>query len=260
MVCLDQLYISNKKYAIRLDYQNENLGLLEKTPILKFEKVFKHCINSNEHSLFYEVRLENGLLKKYILSDKNSGNTLKLKEVNYQKRIDLYNSKKGLIARADISSNMGDITVAENEKIRDLQEEADFLETVFFRNYIENYLFSKDEEIVLFNCDEKKIEFFNKEGKLVNWVEMQFEPVINAGFKAIISDKETGVFYSIFKESGKFKLGQIDLKTGKITLKTSIEASTIKKAEIIRGRLFLLGIPKNVKGVSKYQFLSKNIF
>ena len=259
--CLNQLYITNKDYGVRLDYQNKRLVPIEKTPIDKLETAFENCICSNENTLFYEVNLKNGLLKRYIEASRNSDETSLLREVCDKKHAAAYDAARGIIGEGNVATNItssGD--KVENCRTRKAQAKADFLQNVFYKNYLENYIHTKDNEVVLFNCDEKKIEIFDEKGELINWVEMQFEPVINAGFKAIISDKETGTYYSIFKEGRQFEIGHINLETGTIGLKQSMEVSAIKRAEIVGGKLFVLGIPENSSGIKRNELMVKNLF
>lgn len=258
--CLNQLYVSNKKYSIRLDYAEQQLTPIEKIPTYEFDALFENCLCSNKNAFFYEIKLNNGLRKRYIKANKNAESSSLLKEIFYKERSEKYTADLKLISEGNTATNMGDIGVCENEKIRNLQEDSYFLETVFHRNPLENYLFSIDETIVFFNNDQQQIEFFDTEGVPVDSVQMQFSIAKNSNLSSIILDQETGIFYALTNESGNKFLSQIDLEKGILATKHSIEVQSFEKIKMVGNKLFVLGIPKKATGLKRKELMVKNIF
>jgi hypothetical protein len=71
----------------------------------------------------------------------------------------------GLIMEGQSISNTGDVSRGENDYIRTRQTDADFLQRVFYNNPQDNFLFLAGGELILFNHDEQRIEYFDAEGQ-----------------------------------------------------------------------------------------------
>lgn len=252
--CLDKLYIGNKTHNINLDYSSGQFVPLSQMLNSDYDSFFENCICQDEQSLIYEFKLQNGLVKKYVKADKRTGDSALFKEIKEEQRLANYKQDVALINEAHTVSNMGDIDVCENERVRRVQAQGDFMEQVFYKNFAENYLFTLDEQFVLFNHEERKIEFFGEED--------HFIPMDFASDKSymglVLLDKTTQKIHAAFHVPKGIALKEVNLTTGQAGKEHFLEVAHFEKIKIQSDVAFVLGVREGAgAGVLKSFFIKK---
>lgn len=235
--CLDQFFLVNKNYSINLEYENGQFIPLSQMLNTDYETLFANCICQDKNRLFYEFKQTNNLVKKYIEADKKTGESHLFKEIREADRLENYAQDLWLMNEGATIANTGDIGAVENKRIRNLQNQGDFLENIFHRNFAKNYLFLIREKLVLFNHEEGKIEFFG--------TEQYSKPMTFVTDKSysglILFDAETEKFYAGFRENAGLNLKAINLKTGLTEDDFFLEIASFQKISVRNNVIFILG-------------------
>jgi len=253
--CLDKFFISNKTHNINLDYTSGQFVPLNKMLNSDYETLFEHCVCQDEKNLFYEIKSANGLVKKYVKADKTTGNSTLFKEIREEKRLENYKRDLSLIQEGNSISNMGDIDVGENERIRKIQSQGDFLEQVFYKNFTDNYFFTLNDQLVLFNHEERKIEVFGEESAFV--------PMTFVGDKdyigLILFDKIKQKFYAAFNIPKGIELREVNLKTGQAERNYFLDVAFFEKIKVQNDIAFVLGIREGAGTHATKSFFIKKL-
>ncbi len=253
--CLDKLYIGNKTHNINLAYASGQFVPLSQMLNSDYKILFEDCICQNESSLIYEIKLYNGLVKKYVKANKKTGESALFKEIKEEQRLENYKQDIALINESQVINNMGDIDVGENERIRKIQSQGDFMEQVFYKNFADNYLFSLDDQFVLFNHEERKIEFFGEEEY---FIPMEFAE--NKSYMGLVLlDKTSKKLHAAFNVPKGIALKEINLNTGQTEQEHFLEVAHFEKMQIQNDIVFVLGVREDAGPDETKSFFIKKL-
>jgi len=253
--CLDKLFIGNKTHNINLDYTEGQFVPLNKMLNSDYETLFSNCLCQDNASLFYEFKIKNGLIKRYVKANKKTGASALVKEIKEEKRLENYQQDLALIQKGNTISNMGDIDACENKRIRRIQSQGDFMEQVFYKNYTENYFFVLNNQLILFNHEERKIEFFGEKN--------EFTPMLFAEEKnyigLILVDKTTQKVHAAFNAPKGIALKEVNLKTGLTETEHLLDLTNFEKIKIQNDIAFVLGVRKGAGTNTTKSFFIKKL-
>ncbi|MGK0364064.1 MAG: hypothetical protein ACI85O_001118 [Saprospiraceae bacterium] len=252
--CLDKFFISNKTHNINLDYTSGQFIPLSQMLNSDYETLFKNCTCQDETNLFYEFKLANGLIKKYVQADKRTGESALFKEIREEQRLENYKQDLAMIQEGNSTSNMGDINAFDNKRIRRTQSQGDFMEQVFYKNFKENYVFKLNDQLVLFNHEERKIEFFGEQNDFVSMTFADDKDYIGL----ILVDKMTQKIHAAFNVPKGIALKEVNLRTGQTEREHFLEIANFEKIRVQNDVAFVLGVREGAgAGAVKSFFIKK---
>ncbi len=210
--CNNTIYVvtANSVYPVR--YENSKLVLDNRVPIETFEKFVRPCQLKKKDALYYLHQKDNGLVSTIYKFNKNSSQSEIIRIIASEAQLENYQADLDLIHTCHDITNITTTDCRENERIRNIQEEGDFLETIFYKPEYPIYIYKKDEQLVLLNHIENKIEIFQND-QFLNIAETQYLNDRN-WLKKIVIDKYTEKAYGIFNYKSGIGVKEIDIETG----------------------------------------------
>jgi len=240
--CRNRLYLLANYRYINLGYTRAQIVPLETMKYIDYIGAYRDCRCSTEEAMYYENVAYQGLLKRYLRASLTNGALDNFRQVLYAEQLDNYMADLGLIMEGQSISNTGEVSRGENDYIRTRQTDADFLQRVFYNNPQDNFLFLAGGELILFNHDEQRIEYFNTEG--------QQEQVIPAYYVEhkdwngrVIQDLKTEAFYALLRDETGYLLAPIDLNKGQIAEPVPLNILFYDDIAIYNNTAFVLGTP-----------------
>lgn len=240
--CRNRLYLLANYRYINLGYTRAQIVPLETMKYTDYIGAYRDCRCSTEEAMYYENLAYQGLLKRYLRTSLTNGTLDNFRQVLYAEQLDNYMADLGLIMECQSISNTGDVSKAENDYIRTRQTDADFLQRVFYNNPQDNFLFLSGGELILFNHDEQRIEYFDAEGR-----PKQVMPAHYVQHKdwndRVIQDIKTESFYALLRDETGYLLAPIDLSTGQIGEPVPLNILFYDDIAIYNNTAFVLGTP-----------------
>lgn len=240
--CRNRLYLLANYRYINLGYTRAQIVPLETMKYTDYIGAYRDCRCSTEEAMYYENVAYQGLLKRYLRASLTNGALDNFRQVLYAEQLDNYMADLGLIMEGQSISNTGDVSREENDYIRTRQTDADFLQRVFYNNPQDNFLFLAGEELILFNHDEQRIEYFDAEGQ-----PKQAMPAHYVQHKdwngRVIQDIKTASFYALLRDETGYLLAPIDLSTGQIGEPVPLNILYYDEIAIYNSTAFVLGTP-----------------
>jgi hypothetical protein len=240
--CRNRLYLLANYRYINLGYTRAQIVPMETMKYTDYIGAYRDCQCSTEEAMYYENVAYQGLLKRYLRASLTNGALDNFRQVLYAEQLDNYMADLGLIMDGQSISNTGDVSRAENDYIRTRQTDADFLQRVFYNNPQDNFLFQTGGELILFNHDEQRIEYFDAEGR-----SKQVIPAYYVQHKdwngRVIQDLKTEAFYALLRDESGYLLAPIDLSTGQIGEPVPLNILYYDETAIYNSTAFVLGTP-----------------
>jgi hypothetical protein len=240
--CRNRLYLLANYRYINLGYTRAQIVPMETMKYTDYIGAYRDCQCSTEEAMYYENVAYQGLLKRYLRASLTNGALDNFRQVLYAEQLDNYMADLGLIMDGQSISNTGDVSRAENDYIRTRQTDADFLQRVFYNNPQDNFLFQTGGELILFNHDEQRIEYFDAEGR-----SKQVIPAYYVQHKdwngRVIQDLKTEAFYALLRDESGYLLAPIDLSTGQIGEPVPLNILYYDEIAIYNSTAFVLGTP-----------------
>lgn len=240
--CRNRLYLLANYRYINLGYTRAQIVPMETMKYTDYIGAYRDCQCSTEEAMYYENVAYQGLLKRYLRASLTNGALDNFRQVLYAEQLDNYMADLGLIMEGQSISNTGDVSRAENDYIRTRQTDADFLQRVFYNNPQDNFLFQTGGELILFNHDEQRIEYFDAEGR-----SKQVIPAYYVQHKdwngRVIQDLKTEAFYALLRDESGYLLAPIDLSTGQIGEPVPLNILYYDEIAIYNSTAFVLGTP-----------------
>lgn len=259
VTCLGGLYLEYSDYMVLVEYDNEKLTPVEKMEIADYNSLFNNCKDSDEDNFLLEYVNLNGLVKNYLLVNRNNSKQYEFKQVYYKEILDSYFQDIGFLNWGTTLNNMGEISKEENEYLRNIQEDADFCENFIYKNTTQNYTSILTENgPILFNFDESKVEIFDSKGNETFSSEILFNQYKLNSKNEVVVDEELGIFYFIGETKTGVVLHQISEDFASISNSVQLDLKSYKRIEIINGVIYALGI-KNSKITNLPDFFYQRI-
>ncbi|MCI4651333.1 carboxypeptidase-like regulatory domain-containing protein [Phaeodactylibacter sp.] len=240
--CRNRLYLLANYRYINLGYTRAQIVPMETMKYTDYIGAYRDCQCSTEEAMYYENVAYQGLLKRYLRASLTNGALDNFRQVLYAEQLDNYMADLGLIMEGQSISNTGDVSRAENDYIRTRQTDADFLQRVFYKNPQDNFLFLAGGELILFNHDEQRIEYFDADGR-----SKQVIPAYYVQHKdwngRVIQDIKTEAFYALLRDESGYLLALIDLSTGQIGEPVPLNILYYDEIAIYNSTAFVLGTP-----------------
>lgn len=238
--CNDIIYVLSTNNAYAISANTYTLETISKIPIDTFNQFLKPCKLRVGNKLYYINKQYNGLLSKVTMYNTDTEEYRTIRIISNQKQLENYKEDVGFIAKSQSIGNIRTNDIAENERIRNIQEDGDFLLTIFYKPKYPIYISTKKEKLVLLNHIEKRIEIYNKD---ILESEIAIDYVLAPNWlKKVKTDQITGKIYTIFDLKKGIGIKEINLENGTTklvgTLDTAIQ--NYNHIEISNGHIFYL--------------------
>ena len=230
--CHNNSFLLTEKIAYQLSLEGDEIKIESEHKKKVFNAYVKACHTANDQYSYYVFERMNGLEKLLERYDNTTGETITFHVVAEADRINNMMEDINWIVYGKKSINVGDINDLENDYIRNAQAESDFLSRVFYRPDLPIYLYSVEQDLVLFNHTQGKIEYFDQEGNWEHVREIDYQKD-KSWEKQLIFDQTGKMVYGLFDHRKGFILKQIDPYSGQITLSGLIEEVYIEKIQIV---------------------------
>lgn len=229
--------------------------MIEKINAVDFYKLFGKCIGNFKSTYMYELVKMNGLHKLYFVVNADSFHIAK--SIVFDKKIKNYIDDKGFIEYGKNVSTMEITDYASNLQIRRDQASSFILENIIHKNRVNNFCFVYDNNFVLFNFDEAKMEWFDNEGKAKKTIESVDFLASDQYKNFVLQDKLGGKFYVVKNLRDDYQICMIDMNTGIVNDCLSLNIAFFESIEIINGNVFILGRKNNIE-FNKLYYKSNN--
>jgi len=236
--CNNVIYIIAKNYAYPLAVKDYKIQIEPKIQIDTFDDNIRPCKLRIENDLYFIRKYMNELVSVISRYDIEKEEHSLISIISEDDLVRGFKEKFGLIQRATQAKSVHTNSYAENQKFRSLQENSDFYIEVFFKPEFPVYINSTEENIVIFNHIERKLEWYLKD-ELEDEVEIDYV-FDDKWLKEIRFDKLTEKAYGIY-----------DLKTG----------IGVKRINLSNGNIELVGIVDTpIQSQSKIQIFNNSIY
>ena len=238
--CLGSVDIINGKkvYPVVME-EDIILGLGEAVGFHKYDWEVMKCKLANDENVYYQIYSYYGQRIRYHLFGKDRNTNYVFTEIYDEEKIRLlYEDMLPLLLADKYGNDMTVDTPERMEQIRNDQEELDG-KMQFFYQPIYAPLFQQQNELVLFDCFNGEIKFYNKNGNPLRSIEIAFYK--KEGWnKEIIQDAETEKFYSLFSTKTGKAVCEINIRTGKLKELVYFNSNSLNKLELKNGQLYFL--------------------
>ncbi|MBK7636615.1 MAG: carboxypeptidase-like regulatory domain-containing protein [Saprospiraceae bacterium] len=253
--CRGDLYLKLGDEFILIDIIDDTFQMIEKINAVDFYKLFGKCIGNFKSTYMYELVKMNGLHKLYFVVNADSFHIAK--SIVFDKKIKNYIYDKGFIEYGKNVSTMEITDYASNLQIRRDQASSFILENIIHKNRVNNFCFVYDNNFVLFNFDEAKMEWFDNEGKAKKTIESVDFLASDQYKNFVLQDKLGGKFYVVKNLRDDYQICMIDMNTGIVNDFLSLNIAFFESIEIINGNVFILGRKNNIE-FNKLYYKSNN--
>lgn len=240
--CNDLVYLTNATKAQPIEVNNKQLFFGTAIAIDTFERFIEPCKAIVNSDIYYLLESVNGMrrdIRKYNLEDHTM---MAVRTIADAEQIENYKSDLGLLRRGAISSNNNekDITPAESKRIRRLQMETDFRAQVFYKSNFPVFLFVENDELLIFNHLESKIEVYLK-GAWKKEIQINY-PSDKNWLKQIVFDNTRNKVYVLLKNEKGTLLKQLNTKDGSLRTIDLIPVPfyQLEKVRVCDGELFYM--------------------
>ena len=118
-----------------------------------------------------------------------------VKSIFNPKQLQNYIDELGLIEKSQVISNITTNSIAENERIRNLQEDGDFYLKVFYKPEFPIYLSRIEDNLLLFNHIDGRLEKYESDHSNYEYIELDVKN--NKWLKQIITDEVRQEHYTL---------------------------------------------------------------
>lgn len=239
--CIGEVFLTVEEEKIKLDFTAAaGLTFTDKISAADYELLFGSCRTGSAGRLIYEFIDLNGLRKRYVQSDYHRSEMRLLREIVMRNRLANFERDRAVISQGKQTSNMGDISAGENEALRNMQEESDFLLTVLYNNDRKNAVFADSLGTVLFNHDEGQIEFLTPQGAPAGVVPAVYRDSGKRGDDTILRDPDSGTYYVLQSRRRGKAFCTFDPQAGSIISEFPADLFTVKKAAVLSDRIYVM--------------------
>lgn len=240
--CHNNCFLLTEKIAYQLSLEGDEIKIESDHNKKVFNAYVKACHTANEQYSYYVFERMNGLEKLLERYDNATGETKTFHVVAEADRINNMMRDINWIVYGKKAINVGDISDLENDYIRNAQAESDFLSRVFYQPDLPIYLYSFEQDLVLFNHTQGKIEYFDHEGNKEHVREIDYQRD-KSWEKELVFDPFGKMVYGLFDHRQGFILKQIDPYSGQITRSGLIEEVYIEKIRIVNEVAYYIAKP-----------------
>ncbi|MFT5800568.1 MAG: hypothetical protein ACI956_000372 [Nonlabens sp.] len=214
--CNNLVYLTNGTNAQPIEVHAEQLSFGSAITIDTFERFIEPCKAIVNNDIYYLLESVNGMrrdIRKYNIEDHTM---MAIRTIADAQQIDNYRSDLGLIRRGQRSSNNNakDITPAESRRIRRLQASANFRSEVFYKPNFPVFLFVENQELLIFNHLESKIEVYQK-GEWKKEIKIDY-PADKNWLKQVVFDTTRKKVYVLLKNPKGILLKELNTKNGNL--------------------------------------------
>jgi len=250
--CNENHYLIGSKNAFLILYDSTSLQLGNLVKIDTFLSFIEVCKLRIANDLFYVNESHNGLKKNISAYNLVSEKLTNVKSIFNPKQLQNYMNDLGLIEESQLISNITTNSTAENNRIRNIQEDGDFYLKVFYKPEFPIYLSRVENTLLLFNHIDGRLEKYRSDRTNYEHIELEYVKN-NKWLKKIITDEISQKHYTLFNHKKGIAVHLIDIETGNTELKTVIESKIIdyNKIKVHSGYLYFLSIHNTVYNSNK---------
>lgn len=238
--CIDVIYALSKYEAYPIAITGRQIHIETPIPMDTFQAFIRPCKVRNAAELYFIYEDLNGLRRTISSYNVQTTEKRQLRQISNKQVIENYKRDNQLIQKGQRIGNITTNDIGENRRIRNLQEESDFLSQVFYKPEFPVYLFEKKGRILLFNHPEKKLEIYHQQ-KLQHTVSLDYVED-KTWLKALLYDEPKQNIYGLFSTKNGTRIKSIDVLTGFAVSVGELEVDNyqIEKAIIHNKQIYYL--------------------
>lgn len=210
--CDHKLYLLTRDFAYQISSNKGQIDLKQRINLSTYNDYIKPCILRSDDDLIYLQTAYNGLEKNYLRYNIETNSLTNFITISQQEEISQFKEDQNLIKQSKTASNITSNSTERNKKIRDLQKKGDFLEMIYYKPEFDNFLFSDQEQLILLNHIQGRIEKYDN-FKLTSSNKLKYIED-KAWMRKVILDKKTERIYTLFKKKNGIKIHEINIDSG----------------------------------------------
>jgi hypothetical protein len=210
--CADRVYLITRDYAYLINVGEIIIGLDKKIGIDTLNRFIKPCKVRYEDYLYYIIEKHNGLQRTVLEFNTLTAEDKVLEVVGDDNVIANYKTDLGLMKEGQQISNIMTNNVAENEKIRGLQNQSDFLTKIFYKPEYPVNVCRQSDKVLIFNHPEMRLLIYNdhqiETERRIPYVEDK------KWLKKLLQDESSEEIYGLFDHQKGTQINKISVDTG----------------------------------------------
>ncbi len=248
--CNNLFFLKDRDYAYQVIIKNGEIFLENKISMEEHKRYFGNCVFADSLGWGFEYKFVNDIISSYYLINR-SGQLIHLKKITDEQMFNGYMQEIGYIEKGKMLNNIGTNDIALNQKIRNFNEDADFLENVFYKHHDDNYIFSIRDKIQLFNLQKDSLHVYDDQGRIIEQTPFNIEKP-----ERLFTNYEHTNIYQLTNEGDEYVLWILNEKLEFIKF-LRIQAQKIIDLEIAHDQIYYLKSVKNGLGIKKELCIEK---
>ena len=246
--CLGTLHVLSRDSGFQVYRHGKRLDLIHPVKLKKFEDVLKNCVASTAEILYFQKVTDRGLGVEYYGVNKKNLVRHSISNVKDEKKLKMLNRS------AEDNFWLG------NTKQPDSHEDFitwNYVNKILYRP-IKTTLYRVGGFICIFNTPEHQMEFYDSIGNYSYKLALRVDKISDGRWTDdILVDATDGRVYTTFLRNGICSLYSIDLNSGNLKKRLSLEHSYPQKVQIYNGWVYYL---YNVPGDADNKMLFRQKF
>ncbi|MEZ5059733.1 MAG: hypothetical protein R2879_22090 [Saprospiraceae bacterium] len=238
--CQNNWYVLGEDGAVSIEWGLESLTEQEFSPIDTFQKFIFPCKLSFGDELILMYSTQNEQIQTIFSVFKPTNEIKRLRMMMDPAQVESYFADLSKITRGQETSNILANNRFENEIIRNLQSQSDFLFKVVYKPEFPSFLFKKANHLLVFDPFEKELASY-LEGQLQTSLPLDIYENKN-WLERLTQDHKSEKIYALFKHKNGLSLEEISPETGKSSLYAIIDADRLSlgKLEVYNNTMYYL--------------------
>ncbi len=231
--CLGNIHLVGGREVIEVDFSSGKINLISKYPRIKFEELMRPCVESSDDYIYKKTEKLRGQFVKFDFISKTERKIKNTITVADEESIMRMPEELGGLGFAENKYNATHSHTGPDSK----RPEHFYAWIGVFYKPLYSPLYNTGEEICLFNHTLGFLRFYTFDGELKRQIPISYHLEKKWDSK-ILKDKETGKFYTVYKDGKEKKFYEINLKDGTINPASKIECNFVEKMVMHDGNLY----------------------
>jgi hypothetical protein len=238
--CQNQWYVLGEDGVVTFEWAQGDLTELDYIPIDTFQKYIFPCKISFGDDLILMYSSQNEQIQTIFSVYKPTKEIKRLRMMMDPAQVESYFADLSKIISGQETGNILVNNRFENEIIRNLQSQSDFLFKVVYKPEFPSFLFKKENQLYVFDPFEKELASYLN-NSLQSSIPLDFYQNKN-WLERLIQDTKSEKIYALFKHANGLSLEEISTETGNSSLYAIIDADrhSLGKLEVYNNTMYYL--------------------
>ncbi|MEI7660706.1 MAG: carboxypeptidase-like regulatory domain-containing protein [Bacteroidota bacterium] len=233
--CLSNMHVLGHDSGFQVFRQGNRLHLIHPVKLKKFEDVLKNCVAATPEVLYFQRSTEHGLGVEYYGVNKKTMMKQAIARIRDEKKT------KMLRRNADDALLLGSSRPPDS---RDDFVTWNYVHKILYRP-IKTSLYRIGSYICIFNTPDRQMEFYDSLGNFSYKLALEIDKVKDGRWtNDILVDETSGTVYTTFVRNGTCSLYRIDLNSGALRKRVSLDHDYPEKVRVYNNfAYYLYNIP-----------------